>query len=62
MQIAGTYVIKKITITSTSRKGKMAREIASTFSPETELATNNTSPIGGVARPTVRLTLMMMAK
>jgi len=47
---------------STARNGKMAREIASTFSPETDEATNNTNPMGGVARPTVKLTDMMIAK
>ena len=40
----------------------MARAIFSTRSPETEEATNKTKPIGGVARPTVRLTLIIIAK
>ena len=59
---AGKYVIKNITTISTARKGKIARAIDSTFSPETEEATNNTNPIGGVASPTVRLTDIIMAK
>ena len=52
----------KITTTSTARKGRIAFEIDSILSPETEDATKRTSPMGGVARPTVRLTLIMMAK
>ena len=60
---AGKYVIKKITITSMRRKGKIAFAIVSTFSPDTEEdATNRTNPIGGVANPTVRFTDIMIAK
>ena len=44
-----------------ARNGRIAFEIDSIFSPETEEATNSTSPIGGVASPTVRLTLMIIA-
>ena len=55
-------MIKKITNTSTAKKGRIAREIASIFSPETEDATNKTSPIGGVANPTVKFTDIMIAK
>ena len=62
MEMAGKKVIKKITIISTKRKGKIARVISSTRSPETDDATKSTSPIGGVANPTVRLTLMIIAK
>ena len=40
----------------------MARAMFSTRSPETDEATKSTNPIGGVARPTVRLTLIMIAK
>ena len=45
-----------------ARNGRIAFEIDSIFSPETEEATKSTSPIGGVASPTVRLTLMIIAK
>ena len=44
------------------RKGKIAFAIVSTFSPDTEDATNRTNPIGGVANPTVRFTDIMIAK
>lgn len=60
--MAGKNVISKITIISTKRKGIMARVIDSTRSPETEEATNKTNPIGGVASPTVKFTLMIIAK
>jgi len=59
---AGKKVIKKITKISTAKKGRIAFEIASTLSPETLEATNNTNPIGGVASPTVKLTLIITAK
>ena len=59
---AGMYVIKKITTISTARNGSIAFAIASTRSPETADATNRTNPIGGVASPTVRLTLIIIAK
>ena len=62
MDSAGKNVIKKITKISTARKGKIAFDIVSTLSPETLDATNNTNPIGGVAKPTVRFTLMITAK
>ena len=52
----GKKVIKKITIISTAKKGNIALAIVSTLSPETEVATNKTNPIGGVARPTVKFT------
>jgi len=55
-------VIRKITRISTARNGRMARAIVVTRSPDTAEATNSTSPIGGVASPTVRFTHMMMAK
>ena len=55
-------MIIKITTTSIARKGRIAFEIDSILSPETEDATKRTSPMGGVARPTVKFTLMMMAK
>lgn len=58
----GKYVIKKITNTSTAKNGRIAREIASTFTPDTDDATNNTRPMGGVAKPTVKLTDMIIAK
>lgn len=51
-----------ITRTSTARNGSMAREMDSTRSPETDEATNNTNPMGGVARPTVKLTDIIIAK
>ena len=60
--MAGTYVIRKITTTSTARNGRIAFEIVSTFSPDTDDATNRTNPIGGVARPTVKFTDMIIAK
>ena len=64
--MAGTYVIRKITTTSTARNGRIADaqifEIVSTFSPDTDDATNRTNPIGGVARPTVKFTDMIIAK
>jgi hypothetical protein len=56
------YVIKKITTISTARNGSIAFAIASTRSPETADATKSTNPIGGVANPTVRLTLIIIAK
>ena len=55
-------MIRKITKISTARNGRIARAIVSTLSPETEEATKSTSPMGGVASPTVKLTLMMIAK
>ena len=58
----GKYVIRKITIISTAKKGNIAFAIVSTFSPETEDATNKTNPIGGVAKPTVKLTDIIIAK
>ena len=58
----GKYVIRKITKTSTAKNGNIAREMASTFTPDTDDATNNTSPMGGVARPTVKLTDIIIAK
>ena len=51
-----------MTIISTAKKGKIALAIVSTLSPETEEATNKTKPIGGVARPTVKLTDIIIAK
>ena len=62
IESAGKYVIKKITTTSTARKGRIALAIVSTFSPDTEEATNKTKPIGGVAKPTVRFTDIIIAK
>ena len=62
MESAGKYVIKKITTTSTARKGRIALAIVYTFSPDTEEATNKTKPIGGVAKPTVRFTDIIIAK
>ena len=47
---------------STARKGKIALAMDSTFSPETDEATNNTNPIGGVASPTVKFTDIIIAK
>ena len=58
----GKKVIRNITTTSTARKGRIAFEMDSIRSPDTLEATNKTSPMGGVARPTVKLTDMMMAK
>ena len=40
----------------------MALAIVSTLSPDTEEATNNTNPMGGVANPTVKLTDIIIAK
>jgi hypothetical protein len=62
MEIAGIKVIRKITMISTRRNGKIERVISSTRSPETDDATKSTNPIGGVARPTVKLTLIIIAK
>ena len=62
MEMAGKYVIRKITAISTAKNGRIAREMVSTRSPDTDEATNKTNPIGGVANPTVRFTDMMMAK
>ena len=62
IEIDGKYVIKNITIASTARNGNIAFDIVSTLSPETEDATNNTKPIGGVAKPTVKLTDIIIAK
>ena len=62
MDMAGKYVIKNITIASIAKKGKIAFAIVSTFSPDTDDATNKTSPIGGVANPTVKLTDIIIAK
>ena len=59
---AGMYVIIKITTTSTARNGRIDFAIDSILSPETEEATKRTRPIGGVARPTVRFTLIIIAK
>ena len=61
MDMAGKYVIKNITIASIAKKGKIAFAIVSTFSPDTDDATNKTSPIGGVANPTVKLTDIIIA-
>ena len=58
----GKYVIKKITMASTAKKGRIAFAIVSTLSPETDDATKSTSPMGGVAKPTVKLTDMIIAK
>ena len=52
----------KITTTSTARNGKIDFAMDSILSPETEEATKRTRPIGGVARPTVRFTLIIIAK
>ena len=46
----------------TTRNGAISRAITSTFSRVIDEATNSTRPMGGVARPTVRLTLMIIAK
>ena len=54
--------MRKIVAISTSKNGMMARAMLSTRSPDTDDATNSTKPIGGVASPTVRFTLIMMAK
>jgi hypothetical protein len=62
IEIDGKYVIKNITIASTAKNGNIAFDIVSTLSPETEDATNNTKPIGGVAKPTVKLTDIIIAK
>jgi hypothetical protein len=62
IEMAGTYVIRKITNISTNKNGIIALAIASTRSPDTDDATKRTNPIGGVARPTVRLTLIIIAK
>ncbi len=62
IEIDGKYVIKNITIASTTKNGNIAFDIVSTLSPETEDATNNTQPIGGVAKPTVKLTDIIIAK
>ncbi len=51
-----------MTAISTARNGRIALAMDSTRSPETLEATNSTSPMGGVARPTVRFTLMIIAK
>ena len=51
-----------MTKTSTAKKGKIAFAIVSTLSPETEEATNKTNPMGGVAKPTVKLTDIIIAK
>ena len=40
----------------------MAFAIVSTLSPDTEEATKSTRPIGGVAKPTVKLTYIIIAK
>ena len=40
----------------------MAFAIVSTLSPDTEEATKSTRPIGGVAKPTVKLTDIIIAK
>ena len=55
-------MIRNITIASTAKKGNMAFAIVSTLSPDTDEATKRTSPIGGVANPTVKFTDMMIAK
>ena len=55
-------MIKNITIASTAKKGNIAFAIVSTLSPETDDATKRTSPMGGVANPTVKLTYIIIAK
>ena len=55
-------MIRNITIASTAKKGNIAFAIVSTLSPDTDEATKRTSPIGGVANPTVKFTDMMIAK
>ena len=62
IEIAGKYVIRNITIASTAKKGNIAFAIVSTLSPDTDEATKRTSPIGGVANPTVKFTDMIIAK
>ena len=62
IDIEGKYVIKNITKTSTAKKGKIAFAIVSTLSPDTDEATNKTNPMGGVAKPTVKLTDIIIAK
>ena len=47
---------------STAKKGSIALAIVSTLSPDTDEATKSTSPIGGVANPTVKLTDIIIAK
>jgi hypothetical protein len=59
---SGTKVINKITKISTAKKGSISLTILSIFSPEMLDATNNTNPIGGVAKPTVKFTHIMIAK
>ena len=59
---AGKYVIMKITRASTAKNGSISTAIFSVFSPDTEAATNNTNPIGGVAKPTVKFTHIITAK
>ena len=54
--------MRKITKISIAKKGNIAFDIVSTFTPETDEATNSTKPMGGVASPTVRLTDMIIAK
>lgn len=54
--------MRKITKISTAKKGNIAFDMVSTFTPETDEATNRTRPIGGVANPTVKLTDMIIAK
>ena len=51
-----------MTIASTAKNGNIAFAIVSTLSPDTEDATNKTRPIGGVAKPTVKLTDIIIAK
>ena len=55
-------MIKKITIASTAKNGRIAFAIVSTLSPETDEATKSTRPMGGVAKPTVKFTDIMIAK
>ena len=62
IDIDGKYVIKNMTKTSTAKKGKIAFAIVSTLSPDTDDATNKTNPMGGVAKPTVKLTDIIIAK
>lgn len=54
--------MRKITKISTAKKGNIAFDMVSTFTPETDEATNRTRPMGGVANPTVKLTDMIIAK
>ena len=51
-----------MTAASTAKKGSISKAISSVFSPDTDAATNNTKPIGGVASPTVKFTHMITAK